>query len=67
MARGAADPPFRGLMCGYFWRCPIEMVPGLEIFSGFLGTTSALAEAILNYRGCDRVRSGQKTNCLPVA
>jgi hypothetical protein len=46
---------------------PIEMVPGLEIFSGFLGTTSAFAEAILNYHGSDRVRSGQKTNCLPVA
>jgi len=35
-------------------------------FSGFLGTTSAFAEAILNYHGSDRVRSGQKTNCLPV-
>jgi hypothetical protein len=58
---------FRGLMCGYFRRFRIEMVPGLEILSGFLGTTSALAEAILNYRGSDRLRPGQKTDHLPGA
>ena len=44
-----------------------EMVPGLETLSGFFGTTSALAEAILNYRGCDRVRPGQKQDRLPGA